>query len=102
MAVLAPVAIRPEFFAIPGDAGQDYAADGDGSQDRYTQDPNMPIIFNLQSNYSMSNFDFSDNPGLPSNTLGRTHNSTTAGSDDVCAQGTITYVCRIKPEWPRV
>jgi hypothetical protein len=31
-------------------------------------------------------------PGLPSNTLGRTHNSTTAGSDNVCAQGTITYV----------
>lgn len=59
---------------------------------RYTQNPNMPIIFNLQSNYSMSNFDFSDNPGLPSNTLGRTHNSTTAGSDNVCAQGTITYV----------
>ena len=33
-AVLAPVAIRPEFLAIPGNECQDDAADGDGNQDR--------------------------------------------------------------------
>ena len=32
--VLAPVAIRPKFLALPGDECPDYAADGDGSQDR--------------------------------------------------------------------
>ncbi len=32
-AVPATVAVRPKFLAIPGDECQDYAADGDGSQD---------------------------------------------------------------------
>jgi hypothetical protein len=31
--VLATVAIRPESLAIPGDECQNYAAEGDGSQD---------------------------------------------------------------------
>ncbi len=30
--MLAAVAIRPDFLAIPGNQCQDYAADGDGSQ----------------------------------------------------------------------
>jgi len=82
----------PNLYLAFNDNNTRYSAAVRDGVGRYTQNPNVPIIFNLQSNYSMSNFDFSDNPGLPSNTLGRTHNSTTTGSDNVCAQGTITYV----------